>query len=140
MLLPRPKPEHGGNKAFFAYNAGINSNSKYKDEAWEYIKYLLSEDIQFYIGENDIPVNKRADERVLETQLEWMKKNGYDADANLEAFKDIKNSLNKNAALQVPDELFNTIWEEIKTYLSRGKGLEETTKTIQNKVELYLNE
>ena len=140
LLLPRPKPEHGGNKAFFAYNAGINSNSKYKDEAWEYIKYLLSEDIQFYIGENDIPVNKRADERVLEIQLEPMKKSGFDADANLQAFKDINGSLNKNEALRVPDELFNTIWEEIKTYLSEDKGLEETVKTIQNKVELYLNE
>ena len=77
---------------------------------------------------------------MLEIQLEPMKKSGFDADANLQAFKDINGSLNKNEALRVPDELFNTIWEEIKTYLSEDKGLEETVKTIQNKVELYLNE
>ena len=140
ILLPRPKPEYGGNKAFLAYNAAINSKSKYKDEAWKFIKYLLSEDIQFYIGEWDMPVNKKAGERLLEIQLEGLKKNGYDTDSNLQAFKDINNSLNKNAALQIPDELYNTIWEEIKTYLSGSKSEEETVKAIQNKVELYLNE
>ncbi|SHI74490.1 extracellular solute-binding protein [Lutispora thermophila] len=140
ILLPRPKPEYGDTKAFIAYNAGINSKSKYKDEAWEFIKFLLRDDIQSYIGEKDIPVNKRAGEKVLENQLERMRKYGFDADANLQAFKDINSSLNKNEALEVPDELFNTIWEEIKTYLSGNKSEDEVVKVMQNKVELYLNE
>lgn len=140
LLLPWPKPEYGNTEVFFAYNAAINSKSEYKDEAWKFIKHLLSEDIQFYIGEDDFTVNKKAGERLLEVQLEQLKKRGYDAYANLQAFKDINNSLNKNEALQVPDELFNTIWEEIDLYLSGSKNEEETIKVVQSKVELYLNE
>ncbi|SHI74796.1 extracellular solute-binding protein [Lutispora thermophila] len=110
MLLLRPRPEYGDTKAFRAYNAGINSKSIYKDEAWKFIKYLLSDDIQLYIGEKDIPVNKRAGQKVLENQLERMTEHGFDANANLQVFKDINSTLNKNAALQVPDELLNTTW------------------------------
>jgi len=82
----------------------------------------------------------RATERLLEIQLERMKKNGFDADANPQAFKDISSSLNKNEALEVSDELLSTICEKTIVYLSSSKSEEEVVKAIQNKVELYINE
>ncbi|HCJ56480.1 MAG TPA: hypothetical protein DHV55_03165, partial [Clostridiaceae bacterium] len=123
-----------------AYNVSINSRSQNKEEAWEFVKYLLSEDIQFYLSENNFAVNRKADERRVAAFAEELEKYNLLGDDNIEAINDIKNSLNKNAALGVPDELFNTIWEEVKAYLCGSGSAEETAKVIQNKVELYLNE
>lgn len=139
-LLPWPWGEYTDTRTFDAYNVSINSRSQNKEEAWEFVKYLLSEDIQFYLSENNFAVNRKADERRIAAFAEELEKYNLLGDDNIEAINDIKNSLNKNAALGVPDELFNTIWEEVKAYLCGSGSAEETAKVIQNKVELYLNE
>ncbi len=140
VVLPEPRSEYSNSIPFLSYNASILEGSSEKEEAWLFIKYLLSEDIQFYLSEKSMVINKEADNKRQEAVYEEFKNYNKDSKDAVEATNKIKSSLNKNSALRAPDELFNTIWEEIKAYLSGGKSAEETAKTIQNKVELYLNE
>ena len=139
-VLPAPRSEYSDSIVFLSYNASILEGSSKKEEAWSFIKYLLSEDIQLYLSEGSMVINKEADKKRLALIEEKYKKyNRFNKD-NMEALNEIKNSLSKNTVLGVPDELFNIIWEEIKTYLSGSKSAEETVKVVQNKVDLYLNE
>lgn len=104
------------------------------------MKFLLAEDTQFYLSESNFAVNRKADEKRIAVFAEELEKYNLLGEDNIKAISDIKNSINKNGALGVPDELFNIIWNEIKIYLSSSRSIEETAKVIQNKVELYLNE
>ncbi|MEA4963731.1 ABC transporter substrate-binding protein, partial [Lutispora sp.] len=142
IVLPSPKGEYSDAKTFKSFNASINDGSKNKEEAWKFVKYLLSEEIQFYISENDFVINKKADERRISEYLAKMKETNRleESNAYVENLNIIRSNLNNNSSFVPQDELFNTIWEEIKVYLSGSRSAEETAKTIQNKVELYLNE
>jgi multiple sugar transport system substrate-binding protein len=139
-LLPWPWGEYTDIRPFDAYNVSINSRSQVKEEAWEFVKFLLAEDTQFYLSERNFAVNRKADEKRIAVFDEELEKYNLLGEDNIKAISYIKNSINKNRALGVPDELFNTIWNEIKIYLSGSRSIEETAKVIQNKVELYLNE
>lgn len=104
------------------------------------MKFIFVEDTQFYLSERNFAVNRKADEKRIAVFDEELEKYNLLGEDNIKAISYIKNSINKNRALGVPDELFNTIWNEIKIYLSGSRSIEETAKVIQNKVELYLNE
>jgi len=126
-----------------ARSIAINSNSQYKGEACEFIKLFLSEEVQYKLSEsNDLPVNKKADEKSMADMLretneippEWYRPTEKD----IGHLKGYMAKINKISSYD--QELDKLIWNEIEKYMKNEKSVEETAKAVQNKVELYLNE
>jgi multiple sugar transport system substrate-binding protein len=124
-------------------NIAINSNSLYKEEAWEFIKLLLSEEVQYKLsGSNYLPVNIKADKKSLADMFndvnliptEWYRPTEKD----IGHLKGYMAKINKISSYD--QELDKLIWNEVEKYMKNEKSVEETAKAVQNKVELYLNE
>ncbi|SNT22068.1 Signal transducer regulating beta-lactamase production, contains metallopeptidase domain [Anaerovirgula multivorans] len=135
---------------------GINSQTKYKEEAWEFIKYLISEEIQCYQQLYSIPINKRAREIKIEdrfadaedmmnkygdlygyqvTSLDKIKKQLTD---NVEKLNEILPKLNHTNMNDIQvDEI---IEEEVRRFFNGERSAEETAEAIQRKVEMYFKE
>ncbi|HCJ58897.1 MAG TPA: hypothetical protein DHV55_17240 [Clostridiaceae bacterium] len=73
-VLPYPKGKHTDHRFFFSDAASINSQSKYKDEAWEFIKLLLSQEVQSSFYEYHFLLNKDADKERNDYYLEMQHK------------------------------------------------------------------
>lgn len=122
----------------------INKNSQYKEEAWELIKLLLSEEVQYKLSveENYLPVNIKADEKSLADMFKDMNlipKEWYrPTEKDIDHLKSYMAEINK---IQSSDpELYDLIWNEVEKYMKNEKTAEETAKAVQNKVMLYLQE
>lgn len=143
-ILPAPKGIHTGTMFFQGQNIYINKSTKYKDECWEFIKYLLSEEIQKQLAErNDYVINKKADNFGLESLREYQSKHPGEfkhaiTDDEIGQIRNIiNNALNKS---RFYDELGAIIEKELISFMDNEKSAEETAKAIQNKVQLYLDE
>jgi len=126
-----------------ARSIAINSNSQYKGEACEFIKLFLSEEVQYKLSEsNDLPVNKKADEKSMADMLretneippEWYRPTEKD----IGHLKGYMAKINKISSYD--QELDKLIWNEVEKYMKNEKSVEETAKAVQNKVMLYLQE
>ncbi len=143
-ILPVPKGIHTGTRYFEGQNLYINKSTKYKDECWEFIKYLLSEEMQKQLAErNDYVINKKAEDYALKNLRDYQLQNPKQfkhiiKDEEVEQLRNvINNGLNTS---RFYDELGTIIEEEIRDFMDNKKSAEETAKGIQNKVQLYLNE
>ncbi|SKC40100.1 extracellular solute-binding protein [Maledivibacter halophilus] len=142
---------------FSAYNMyGINSNTKHKEEAWEFIKFLLSEEVQSYKMLYGIPINKNARENKIQHNFEEAKDSteefgniyGYNVTEPLKIQNQFKNNIEKineivpklNNCNTYDIQIQKVLNEEIKNFFNGNKSAEETAKIIQRKVEMYLNE
>jgi len=141
-IIPIPEGEKTKSRLFMSYNASILEKSKNKDLSWEFIKYLLSEENQFFLSEYQFVLNKKAEEKRIELFFKQQEDDDMKrvTESEMENIIAIKNSLNKNDAFTFSDEFFDFIWIEVESFLKNEKSAEETAKVVQNKVELYLNE
>jgi ABC-type glycerol-3-phosphate transport system substrate-binding protein len=140
-----PKGEYTGSRQFQSNFLAINSNSKHKNEAWKFIKFILSEEVQitdeghFHINNN---ANKKQIAEVYEFQennKETMEKNKlyYVKDEDIKELNRIIGNLNK---LMIGDAFYDVVFEEVMSYLKGEKTAEETARILQNKAEIYLLE
>ncbi len=143
-ILPMPKGEHSNIRYFVGKNIFINNNSKYKREAWEFIKYLLSEEVQSrlctlggYILHNK--VEDKMFKEIFGYQSKNIKIGDYKiSEADVAQIKHMTTDiLNYN---RTSGELRSIIWQELEPFMKNEKSAEETAKVLQNKVELYLQE
>ncbi|SKC40134.1 extracellular solute-binding protein [Maledivibacter halophilus] len=142
---------------FTVYNMyGINSNTKYKNEAWEFVKFLLSEEVQEYTKLYDTPINKNAREKKFEYNLKRANTDmeesgslyGYKVTSPKEINKRLKYNIEKMNKLVPKLNTFNAydiqiqkiLKEETKSFFDGNKSAKETSQIIQRKVEMYLNE
>ncbi|MCX7747394.1 MAG: extracellular solute-binding protein [Clostridia bacterium] len=130
----------------------INNNSKNKDMAWEFIKYLLSEEIQSGMDLNGFSINKsalktRADETIENTTHGNIKiarggSTPITPKALTQADVDIINAfiptLTKYTNLD--DEIVNIVQDETSTFFSGDKTAGQVAQLIQSRVEKYLGE
>ncbi len=135
---------------------GINSRTKYTEEAWEFIKFLISEEIQSYKKLYGIPVNKKAREikinnRFIEAEDDIDKHRhlyGYRITSPDKIKKQLTDNINKlnqiipklNNCNSNDIQVEQIINEEIKRFFNRERSAEETAQNIQRKVEMYFNE
>lgn len=144
----------------------INSKSKNKDGAWEFIKVFLSEDYQNSLvnehGSWGFPVKKSALDKQFENDMtaeyyedengnkvEQMKTSwGYDdfnmdiyaaKQGEIDAVKKIISSAEKCAG-SVNNELNNIITEETEAFFKGQKSAKETAEIIQNRIHIYVKE
>ncbi|MDO3678248.1 extracellular solute-binding protein [Paenibacillus ehimensis] len=157
-LYQRPVPDGNRTGAYFStfYDLGIYDKSPVKPEAWDFIKFLLSEEMQELTNTQDrdesylgFPMNKA----VLERQLNRLQQDGkFEAEVESQKFKTIKvseadiqvlkqtissaNKLRSKKSSKIED----VITEESKAFFTGQKTAEAVAKLIQNKVTTYLNE
>ncbi|RCX14805.1 ABC-type glycerol-3-phosphate transport system substrate-binding protein [Anaerobacterium chartisolvens] len=126
----------------------INNNSQLKAEAWEFIKLLLSEDIQSSSELYENPVNIRAQKAKAKTAIEEsesireMLKSQYGRDIAPLSQQDIDTMDKIISELSVfpysDPEVDKIISDEIDEFFSGGKTAGETAKLIQSRVTEYL--
>jgi len=143
------KPGGGKGIAFTASSLfGINANSKMQQEAWDFMKFLLSEDMQSFPEFKGFPMNKSVAEKVFDTVQMSIKEgktkliNGFVpeplSDGEMQKLKDLVS--NADTFAQTDSKIVSIVAEEATSYFAGQKSAEEVGKLIQNRVTTYLNE
>ena len=133
---------------------GITSSSEHKENAWEFIKYVInSMNSNYSYGQYTYSSSNDAisiscissDSSVMKSQIDEEIKNSYN-DTYINFTSDDENAYRSIYTLPaVTDVMYRKVSEivnnELLTYFySDDLAAEETAKVIQNKVSLYLNE
>lgn len=148
-LYPYPTSDGQGGYAFTANAYGINANSKNKDLAWEFLKYINSEEVNKEDYLFSMGMNKNMMIQALnETKKLEKKESIYLEDIVLYAFpltdEEVKNTNDALENMKINKTLepqINTILKEsIMKYFAKEMTQEELIKTLDNKISTYLNE
>lgn len=129
----------------------INNSSKHKNEAWEFIKYLLSDEVQSRMELAGFPVNKAALDtiasqaanppkgaimKVVTPEGEMQLKPPTEED--ISAMKKVLEGVNRyNGADR---EVLKIILEEAEPFFKGQKTVDEAVELIQNRVNTYVKE
>ncbi len=127
---------------------GINSKSKYQSEAWDFIKFILSDSIQSGRQLGGFPVNKNALNTLLTNALSQSQTASSAGSTNSFRinFTQTDSDLVKQFASSVNiysgtnSKILSIVQEEIPSFFSGQKTAEDVAKTIQNRVNTYLKE
>ncbi|MCM3628324.1 ABC transporter substrate-binding protein [Paenibacillus glycanilyticus] len=132
-------------------SVAISENSKVKPEAWDFIKFMLSQDIQSAATTTGFPVNKAA----YAIQIGELKKQGafksaeegplhgsmIQADGGmLSGLDTYVNGAVHPAQDNKSDKMRELIITESKAYFAGQKTAEAVANLVQNKAMTYLNE
>ncbi|PDZ13065.1 ABC transporter substrate-binding protein [Bacillus pseudomycoides] len=140
------KPHIAGQKkgvAFTPYTTvGINAKSPVKKEAWEFLKFLMSDEVQS--KGNAFPINKALYEQQIKTLKEKGKIEHISGSMINVTESDIQ-ELEKMVAeisVQSPQgtKIESIIAEESKSYFSGQKSAKDVAALIHNRVTTYINE
>ncbi|GAA3405590.1 ABC transporter substrate-binding protein [Paenibacillus hodogayensis] len=133
----------------------LNAKSSHKKEAWEFIKFMLSEDMQKARDLNGFAVNRKASaERQSQlneigksdgkAQITMMGKDGKAIKPQPPTQQDIdkiEQSLSELRFYAETDPKVKAIIDqEVASFFSGQKSVEEAAKSVQNKVSTYLQE
>ncbi|WP_165861407.1 ABC transporter substrate-binding protein [Paenibacillus paeoniae] len=149
------KPSARGNKEGVPfksmYSLGMNSKSDVQPEAWEFMKFLLSDDMQASPDLFGLAMNKDATDKKLNEVLQQIE-NGTlefpfpedtlpDGEMTKQRISEIQKLISEAGARKSSDIKVLTIaTEEFESYKNGQKSAEEVSKLIQNRVTTYLNE
>ncbi len=118
----------------------INNNSNKKEEAFEFVKYMLSENVQCN-SEVGLPVNKTAQKKLIdEIDLEGY---GIEKDSEYNEFinnySDVLEGINRCG---FRNDYFNysIIDDIVSQYVSGDITKEQFIKEVQSKTQIYLDE
>lgn len=147
------KPTVDGNGSGGSFKSflklGMNSKSDVQKEAWEFVKFLLSEDMQSSPGFKGIPVHKgvvenrlrEIGEKAADGTLDIPAKGKLDTASVQQKIGSIRMLLEGAGMKSSSDFKVQSIAiEEFKAYMSGQKSAEDVSKLIQNRVTTYLNE
>ncbi len=142
ICCSRPVTDRDGNIAINANTCFVmNSASKNKPLAWEFMKYLLSEEMQSQPSVHGLAVNKKGFEAAVERYHRFYTENG-----NKSVDKAQYQALLKDWMEQVNDcdttdaTLWTLIEEENAAFFQGRQDAETTASVLQRKVEQYFNE
>jgi len=123
----------------------MNANSKVQRDAWEFMKFLLSEEMQSYPRQTGFSMNKAINDRVIEDLkskevLQDAKSGSIKIKAeDLESIRELLSAPSvRNMGYE--STIQKIITEETKAFFSGQKTAEVVAKLIQNRVVTYLNE
>lgn len=158
LFIGWPSTESSGMTAVADVSVGISAFSKCKDEAWDFVSYLLSEEAQMILVENVnryIYLNRAVEDADIQASIQGYKdKVKYyteeledpemasrvsvadEATASrfLSVIERIGASLMKNPAIM------DIVLEESKPYFAGQQSAENVSKSIQNRVTTLLQE
>lgn len=142
------KPHVNGQKSGVSFQGNksiaMNANSKVKPEAWEFIKFLLSEDVQAQPRLQGFSVNKSVNEKILgelAAKGSAATYSGTEVPVSAEGIQTLKQMI-AGANIYITDDgkIQSIIAEEAKAYFSGQKSADDVAKLIQNRVTTYINE
>jgi len=149
IVLKNPSLDKKNNQLSFSSTTyGLNNNSPVKQEAWSFLKFLLSEEIQQSPEMKGLPVSKHSydqkfDDLIAQAKEGTIKTKFGDVPTTktpeeLEEFRPLIEQTNAN--MNTDMKVLNIFLEEIKTYFAGEKPLDEVIKLIQSRANTYLNE
>ena len=133
----------------------INANSPNREGAWEFLKFLLSEEVQSDMDfKSLLPANKAAFEQFVEREIAegavvvTQRANGSvnkttkgSEDLTEEKAAEVRAHLEAARSLSVQNQpILDIICEEAADYFQGIKSEEEVIPVIENRVRLYLRE
>lgn len=148
--------ERGGMHEITMHTLAVNATSENKNGVWEFLCFLLQEEIQAELGRDFMhmrfPVNRQAFYTVggelcgqhIGVTMRALDDPEWEIAAEEfteEQLEDLNALFDK--AVFFPwrtQEILSIIEEETVLYFDGSKGLEETIAVIQNRVQLYLDE
>jgi len=154
-VLSLPSQNQNGGTYIPKLLISINSNSKHVNEAWEFLKFLLSNEVQSQreLGNTGFAISKEALKKRFEEDLKESEdivgQNGGSVVINdrqtdpftKEDVAAIEKLINDAQNCQNNDQqISNIITRELTPFFTGQKSAEEVSKIIQSKVETYLNE
>ncbi len=135
------------------YTMAVNANSPNKEGAWEFIAFLLGEEIQYREEAYLPPVHRESFDKWLEWELWWLTEPRFEdngkgcipvyhgentSDEKVEAYKKAIEDARPLPMRTAP--ILAIIQEEAKDYFNGSKSAEEVSLVINNRVQLYLDE
>lgn len=151
-LYVKPHAKELGEGGFFrAYRSvAISASSKVKPEAWDFVKFLMSDAIETPPTTAGFPINKNAFAKQLQQLRKQSTVKTYEEGpmhgqaipvdtAMLDQLPDFVNGAVHPYAFQ-SDTLRDLIRDESVAYFRGQKSAEAVAKLIQNKATTYLNE
>lgn len=148
-LYPYPTKDGKGGYGFTVNAYGINANSKIKDIAWKFLKYLSSDKVNMDYYGFSMPVNKKEMKKILEKTKNSEKKvalyledsKWYSFPLTEEEIKNIQDSLeNLTINTQLDPQVKNILTKSLNKYFNEGMGKEELIKTLDSRISTYLKE
>ncbi|WP_165593364.1 ABC transporter substrate-binding protein [Paenibacillus solani] len=131
------------------YSLGLNSKSDVQPEAWEFIKFLLSDEMQAEPDLFGLPMNKGVTDKKLNEVMQKIE-NGtldlpidklLDGETTKKRIEEVKKLISEAGVQRSSDmKVLNIALEEFESFQSGQKSAEEVSKLIQNRVKTYLNE
>ncbi|MDE6635669.1 MAG: extracellular solute-binding protein, partial [Lachnospiraceae bacterium] len=123
---------------------GIFASSEHKNEAWDFIKALFESEYIKNSYDSSISSSKEGFEK------HFQKQSGYDqytifggisvSPARKEDAEAVKELVKKSTYRYYIFEQYEIIEEDINSYFAGEKGLDETVKIIQDRMDKYVNE
>lgn len=148
-VIPLPKGEHTGDTLCYSNLLAINSNSEHKELAWEFMKLMLTEEIQA-IDHSELQkkfhINNNANKKQIDWMFEYQETSKQDMErkgyyySKKEDIEKLSSMLGNLTKLKMEEPFEAIIIEEIQAFLNDEKSAEEVAKQLQNKAEIYLNE
>lgn len=150
LILRNPSMDQKNNLLGFnpSQNFAINGNSANKDEAWNFIKFLLSDEIQNSPEMNGIPMNKTVYNKQFDDVKTELKSGKITTNygevttdmspETLETFRPLIEQANSN--MDTDNKIITMLFDEMKPYFEGQKSLDESIQNLQSRVMTYLNE
>lgn len=131
----------------------LNDRSKVKPAAWEFVKFLLSEEVQSSASMRAFPVDQAAAKTKLEDFAQKMQSGENkmmikQGDGPAQTLSITADQINAALALlpsvgkyeRKDDKVIGMITEEAASYFSGGKSADAVAKAVASRVNTYLNE
>ncbi len=131
---------------------GICTSSKNKEDAWKFIEYVLTSDPSDRTY--GFPANNKDLQKLVDEELKHTGKTGggvgwgdgevyeyhYATQEEIDIFYDLLSKAKLSPTTGGDQEIFNIIEEEIESYFSGQKTVDDVAKVIQSRVNLYVKE
>ena len=134
------------------YTMAVNANSASKEGAWEFLAFLLGEEVQYRKEAYLPPVHRESFDKWLEWELQWLTEprfeNGKEItpvyngeNTSAEKINAYKKAIEDARPLPIRTApILTIIQEEAKDYFNGSKSAEEVSRVINNRVQLFLDE
>ncbi|NBD24333.1 ABC transporter substrate-binding protein [Paenibacillus glycinis] len=148
-LYAKPHPQAMGAGGYFSTygTVGINANSPHKQEAWNFIRFLMENEAKSPADVTDnrgFPINMTAyDEQVAKLKAAGTIQTDTHPATTVDAVKldQLKADLTEAVHwAHAPSNIDETIMNEAKAFFSGQKTAEQVAKLVKSKVDLILNE
>lgn len=138
----QPLANENGNVVINANGClALGSASANKELAWEFVKYLLSDEMQSQPSIHGLTVNRKGFDSAVDRYYEFYTE-GNSSAVNKEEYRDLLRSWMEEvgACDMVDSALWTLIDEENGAFFSGKQTAEATAKNLQKKITQYFNE